>query len=178
MPDSADGLTSLMNSAAVPKPASETPPPSYEEALYRQSVRLPGEGPLSEELQPPGASPVVTSEVRVEEARSQSETSIPPPDQSEASIPVLETVPAIVSVENETESGATDDTDRVNNTQNDDEMLEENRYEAVIEGPDLQGPASQKKEGEPDTRSQAQSQEGVESQEEPSSAITVGEVQT
>ena len=32
---SADGLTSLMNSAAVPKPASETPPPSYEEALYR-----------------------------------------------------------------------------------------------------------------------------------------------
>ena len=79
------------------------------------------------------------------------------------------------SVENETESGATDDTDRVNNTQNDDEM-EENKDEAVIEGPHLQEPASQKKEGQPDTRSQAQSQEGVESQEEPSSAITVGEV--
>ena len=32
---SADGLTELFNSTAVPKPASETPPPSYEEALYR-----------------------------------------------------------------------------------------------------------------------------------------------
>ena len=74
--------------------------------LSRQSVRLPGEGPLTEDLQPPGASPVVTSEVRVEEARSQLEASIPPPDQSEASIPtpdqleasipVLETGPAIV----------------------------------------------------------------------------------
>ena len=68
-------------------------------------MRLPGEGPLTEETQPPGASPVVTSEVRVEETRSQSESSIPPPqleasipapDQSEASVPVLETVPATV----------------------------------------------------------------------------------
>ena len=30
-----------MNSASVPKSQSETPPPTYEEALYRQSVRLP-----------------------------------------------------------------------------------------------------------------------------------------
>ena len=37
---SADGLTSLMNSAAVPKPASETPPPSYEEALYRSVLDI------------------------------------------------------------------------------------------------------------------------------------------
>ena len=74
------------------------------------------------------------------------------------------------SVENETESGATDDTNRVINTQNDDEM-EENKDEAVVEGP-----ASQKKEGQTDTRSQAQSQEGLESQEEPSSEITFGEV--
>ena len=73
------------------------------------------------------------------------------------------------SVENETESGATDDTDRVNNTQ-DDEM-EEDKDEAVIEEP-----ASQEKQVEPDTRSQAQSQEGLESQEEPSSEITIGEV--
>jgi len=187
MSDSADGLTSLMNSAAVPKPASETPPPSYEEALYRQSVRLPGEGPLTEETQPPGASPVVTSEVRVEETRSQSESSIPPPDQleasipapdqSEASVPVLETVPATVSVENETESGATGDSDRVNNSHNDDEM-EENNGEAVIEGPHLQEPASLENQVETDTRSQAQSHEGLESQEEPSSAVTIGEEQT
>ena len=69
-------------------------------------MRLPGQGPLTEETQPPGASPVVTSEVRVEETRSQSDSSIPPPDQleasipapdqSEASVPVLETVPATV----------------------------------------------------------------------------------
>ena len=91
-----------MNSAAVPKPASETPPPSYEEALYRsdsdsrplrpalhfplflrQSVRLPGAGPVTEEAQSPGATPVVTSEVRVEEAGNQSETSTPALDQSE-----------------------------------------------------------------------------------------------
>ena len=39
--DSADGLSELINSVSVPKSQSETPPPTYEEALYRQSVRLP-----------------------------------------------------------------------------------------------------------------------------------------
>ena len=39
--DSTDGLSELINSVSVPKSQSETPPPTYEEALYRQSVRLP-----------------------------------------------------------------------------------------------------------------------------------------
>ena len=39
--DSTDGLSELIHSVSVPKSQSETPPPTYEEALYRQSVRLP-----------------------------------------------------------------------------------------------------------------------------------------
>ena len=35
----ADGLSDLVNSALTPKPLAETPPPTYEEALFRQSVR-------------------------------------------------------------------------------------------------------------------------------------------
>ena len=79
------------------------------------------------------------------------------------------------SVENETESGATGDSARVNNSHNDNEM-EENKGEAVIEGPHLQEPASLENQVETDIRSQAQSQEELESQEEPSSAISIGEV--
>jgi len=41
--DSADGLSDLVNSALTPKPLAETPPPTYEEALFRQSVRLPAD---------------------------------------------------------------------------------------------------------------------------------------
>ena len=41
--DAADGLTQLVNSVLTPKPQAETPPPTYEEALYRQSVRMPEE---------------------------------------------------------------------------------------------------------------------------------------
>jgi len=173
MPDSADGLTTLMNSAAVPKPASETPPPSYEEALYRQSVRLPGAGPVTEESQSPGATPVVTSEVRVEEAGNQSETSTPALDQSEETTGMV-TASATVSVENETETGA-------NNSHNADEMIE-NKDEAPvisIEEPELQEPSSQENQRETNVRSMDQSQEGASSQEEPSSTIkTTGEVQT
>ena len=97
-----------MSSAAVPKPVSETPPPSYEEALYRsdsdsrplrsafhfplvvrQSVRLPGSGPVTEESPSLGTGPVVTSEVRVEEAGNQSEISTPALNQSETTSPAL-----------------------------------------------------------------------------------------
>ena len=46
-------------------------------------MRLPGPGPVTEDPQPPGASPVLTSEVRVENPSSQSEGGIPAPDQSE-----------------------------------------------------------------------------------------------
>jgi len=40
-PDSADGLTTVVCASPAPKPLSETPPPTYAEALYRQAVRMP-----------------------------------------------------------------------------------------------------------------------------------------
>lgn len=40
--DSVDGTPEVVCSSSAPKRVSETPPPSYEEALYRNSVRLPG----------------------------------------------------------------------------------------------------------------------------------------
>jgi len=40
--DSVDGAPELVCSSSAPKRVSETPPPSYEEALYRNTVRLPG----------------------------------------------------------------------------------------------------------------------------------------
>jgi len=52
--DSTDGLSELINSANVPKSQAETPPPTYEEALYRQSVRLPP--PEDVEAGPAGAA--------------------------------------------------------------------------------------------------------------------------
>jgi len=39
--DSVDGLSSVVYSSPAPKSLTETPPPSYEEALYRQAVRMP-----------------------------------------------------------------------------------------------------------------------------------------
>lgn len=39
--DSVDGIPEVVCSSSLPKRVSETPPPSYEEALYRNSVRLP-----------------------------------------------------------------------------------------------------------------------------------------
>merc|ERR1712037_42905 len=40
--DTVDGIPEVVCSGSLPKRVSETPPPSYEEALYRNSVRLPG----------------------------------------------------------------------------------------------------------------------------------------
>eukprot|EP00092_Neocalanus_flemingeri_P003195 GFUD01003414.1.p1 GENE.GFUD01003414.1~~GFUD01003414.1.p1 ORF type:complete len:403 (-),score=116.93 GFUD01003414.1:145-1353(-) len=40
-PDSADGLSAVVCESSGPKTLSEAPPPSYEEALYRQTVRIP-----------------------------------------------------------------------------------------------------------------------------------------
>eukprot|EP00092_Neocalanus_flemingeri_P011813 GFUD01012742.1.p1 GENE.GFUD01012742.1~~GFUD01012742.1.p1 ORF type:complete len:409 (+),score=129.27 GFUD01012742.1:35-1261(+) len=40
-PDSADGLSAVVCESSAPKTLSEAPPPSYEEALYRQTVRIP-----------------------------------------------------------------------------------------------------------------------------------------
>ena len=56
--DSADGLAGpLPGLVAAPKPASETPPPSYEEALYRQAGPPPA---LTTPPPPPTATVQVT----------------------------------------------------------------------------------------------------------------------
>merc|ERR1712012_588616 len=39
--DTVDGIPEVVCTGSLPKRVSETPPPSYEEALYRNSVRLP-----------------------------------------------------------------------------------------------------------------------------------------
>ena len=52
-------------------------------------MRLPGSGPVTEESPSLGAGPVVTSEVRVEEAGNQSEISTPALNQSETTSPAL-----------------------------------------------------------------------------------------
>jgi len=59
--DSADGLSDLVNSVMAPKTLAETPPPTYEEALFRQSVRLPADHEHEEQLEAGAAAEVVSS---------------------------------------------------------------------------------------------------------------------
>jgi len=69
--DSVDGVPEVVCSGSIPKRVSETPPPTYEEALYRNSVRLPGQ--LTE---------VMTSQA-VEITLEEPSISSPPPPPSQ-----------------------------------------------------------------------------------------------
>jgi len=83
--DSVDGIPEVVCSGSLPKRVSETPPPTYEEALYRNSVRLPGQ-----------PTEVMTSQP-VDITLEDSSISSPPPPSADPSV-----VPAQVPVSTST----------------------------------------------------------------------------
>lgn len=71
--DAVDGIPEVVcTGSSLPKRISETPPPTYEEALYRNSVRLPGQPTESVRNQ--------SVEVNLEDSSPLSPVSSPPTD--------------------------------------------------------------------------------------------------
>ena len=107
--DSADGLSQLVSSVLTPKPQAETPPPSYEEALYRQSVRMPEED-VEAGLNPSASSPDPP-------ASSSSVTASEPPTEQDADPSSTSEQPCNVHIENTSEAPV-DTIDAVDNETN------------------------------------------------------------
>lgn len=80
--DTVDGIPEVVcTGSSLPKRVSETPPPTYEEALYRNSVRLPG--------QPTEAVRSQSVEINLEDSSipSASPSLSPPPTAAPAPVP-------------------------------------------------------------------------------------------